>query len=43
MSGIACHGKDFGTYYSCDRKLLKGFEQRKDVIRLSFHKVALYG
>lgn len=35
MSDVASHGKDFGTS-SCNGKLLKGSEQKRDVIRLMF-------
>lgn len=41
MMGTASHGKDSGTYSSCDMKLLEGFEQRRDVSRLSFQRITL--
>lgn len=41
MSDVANHGKDLGTYSSCDGKLREGFKQKRDVIRLSFQRITL--
>lgn len=43
MQDLVGHGKDFGFYPKCSRKLLWGFTQKNDMTRLYFLKITVLG